>query len=623
MISRWLAALGASVLLLSCGDGEGSVTWADDVAVVVHRHCSGCHRPGQAAPFPLLTYEDAWRKRRQIVRVTSSGYMPPWLPTHGDFLGARGLSDGEVALLAAWVDGGAMRGDPATEPRAPGFDSGWSLGAPDLVLSADESLDVPADGADLFRNLVLPVPPDRLRFVEAVEIRPGNPSVHHAVLQVDGTRDARSRDAQDPGPGFGGMEMGLSVPPDGHFLGWTPGKAVRRNAPGRAWRLWPGSDLVLQLHLTPTGKPERVRPTIGLYFTDAPPEETPFALVMRSERIDIPAGEAGFQAADHVVLPVAAELRAVYPHAHYLCTHMVAWATLPDGERRTLFEIGRWDFDWQDDYHYRNPVRLPAGTRIDFEYTYDNSSANPHNPSSPPRRVAYGLESTDEMATLSLTLVAELPEERPLLGWAMANRDVERSPNDPGAWVNLAVAVRACPAPPGEELRLAPHQTAAAHASRALELSPGRADALRELGISLVELGQGERAEALFRQALGAEGGEQIARLHLGELLARSGRTAEGIAEFERAVETFPNHATLRNNLATALFIEERLEDAVGHYRVAVRLDPGYFNAWFNLGRALGELGRLDEAREALATAGGLRPGSAEVTEALDALGGG
>jgi tetratricopeptide (TPR) repeat protein len=138
-----------------------------------------------------------------------------------------------------------------------------------------------------------------------------------------------------------------------------------------------------------------------------------------------------------------------------------------------------------------------------------------------------------------------------------------------------------------------------------------------------VELGQGERAEALFRQALGAEGGEQIARLHLGELLARSGRTAEGIAEFERAVETFPNHATLRNNLATALFIEERLEDAVGHYRVAVRLDPGYFNAWFNLGRALGELGRLDEAREALATAGGLRPGSAEVTEALDALGGG
>ena len=621
MISRWATWVVVGVLLGSCGSREEVVTWSGGVAGIIHRHCSTCHRPGQPAPFSLLTFDDAWRKRRQIARVTASGYMPPWLPSHGDFIGARGLSQAEVDRVSAWVEGGAPRGDSDDEPSPPTFPSGWQLGEPDLVVTAEEWLELPAAGPDLFQNLVLPVEIGALRFVDAVEIRPGNPSVHHAVLQVDGTRGARALDAAEPGPGFGGMEMGLSVPPDGHFLGWTPGKATRRNGQGRSWRLWPGSDLVLQLHLTPTGKPERVRPSIGLYFTDVPPEETPFALVMRSERIDIAAGQTDFKAADHVVLPVATELRAVYPHAHYLCTQMEAWATPPEGERLTLFEIDRWDFDWQDDYHFSVPVRLPAGTRVDFEYTYDNSAANPNNPSSPPRPVAYGLESTDEMATLSMTLVADEREERPLLGWAMANRAVERSPGDPGAWVNLAVAVRACPAPQGGEFALMPHQTAAQHASRALELSPGRGDALRELGISLVELGDGARAEALFRRAL-KEDGEQIARLHLGQVLARSGRTPEAIVEFERAVLIFPNHARLRNNLATALFIEDRLEDAVGHYRVAVRLDPGYFNAWFNMGRALGSLGRTEEARAALERASALRPGAPEVDVALGELDG-
>ena len=622
MISRWVTWIVMGVLLGSCGPREEAVTWSGSVAGIIHRHCATCHRPGQPAPFSLLTYDDARRKRRQIGRVTASGYMPPWLPSHGTFIGERGLSQAEVDRVSAWIEGGAPRGDLEAEPSPPTFLSGWQLGEPDLVLTAEEWLEVPAAGPDLFQNLVLPVESGALRFVDAVELRPGNPSVHHAVLQVDGTRGARALDAAEPGPGFGGMEMGLSVPPDGHFLGWTPGKATRRNGAGRAWRLWPGDDLVLQLHLTPTGKPERVRPSIGLYFTDVPPEETPFALVMRSERIDIAAGEPDFRAADHVVLPVATELRAVYPHAHYLCTHMVAWATPPEGERLILFEIDRWDFDWQDDYHFRTPVRLAAGTRVDFEYAYDNSAANPNNPSSPPRRVTYGLDSTDEMATLSLTLVADRTEERPMLPWAMAMRDVERSPADAGAWVNLAVAVRATSPPPGADLQGLPHQAAAEHARRALELSPGRPDALRELGISLVELGHADRAEALFREALEGDSGEEIARMHLGELLARSGRTEEAIVQLKLAVEIFPNVATLRNNLATALFSNDQLRDAVLHYRAAVRLDPGYFNSWFNMGRALGSLGRLGEAREALAQARGLRPGSPDVAAAMAALGG-
>ena len=489
------------------------------------------------------------------------------------------------------------------------------------MVESPEWLDVPADGEDRFRNLVLPVELDGVRNVAAVEIRPGGRSVHHAVLQVDRTRDARRRAAAEAEAGFGGMEMGLSAPPDGHFLGWTPGKAVRRARPGSGWRLRPGSDLVLQLHVTPTGREERVRPSVGLHFTDDVPREVPFALVMRSERIDIAPGERDFLAADRIVLPVAAQLRAVYPHAHRLCTQMRAWAELPTGERLRVLEIDRWDFDWQDDYRLLEPLALPAGTELGFEYRYDNSAANPDNPWSPPRRVTFGLRSTDEMATLSLTLVAEVPEERGQLVVAMARRDAERAPGDPGAWTNLAVATREAADPAGGPAFREAMREATAHARRALQLEPGRAQALREVGIAALALGDQAAAEAHLRAALASDDGESIARMYLGDLLARSGRTEEAIGELERAARILPGHAALRNNLATALLIAGRPGDAVGHYRAAVAVRPDHFNAWLNLGRALGELGEVDDARAALDRALALRPGAPDATAVRGALG--
>ena len=599
---------------------EGDVTWADDVAGIVHGHCAECHRPGQPAPFSLLTYEDVFRKRRQVARVTASGYMPPWLPTHGDFVGARGLTPGELEVLQRWEETGAARGDDARAPEAPVFTEGWQLGRPDLVVTALEEVQVPADGPDLFVNLVLPFEGDTLRFVEAVVIRPGGASVHHAVLQVDGTRDARVRAAADPGPGFQGMSMGLSTPPDGHFLGWTPGKRAHREPPGRAWRLWPGSDLVLQLHLTPTGRPERVQPRVGLYLTEEPPAEFPMALVMRSEEIDIGAGVTDFRATDAITLPVAAELRALYPHAHHLATIMEVRATPPGGAAEVLLRIDDWDFDWQDDYRLAAPRPLAAGTRLEFEYRYDNSADNPDNPSSPPRRVRYGLRSEDEMATLSLTLVASRPEDRGRLVEAMARRDVERSPGDARAWVNLAVATREAADPAAGPAWRSALEAAAGAAQRALTLDPARADALREQGICLMALGAAGPAEEVLRQALRMDPGESIARMHLGELLARSGRARAAIVEFEAALEVHAHHAPLRNNLATALFAEGELGRAVVQYRAAVRLRPEYFNAWFNLGRALHGLGDAAGARAALNRAAALRPGDPAVRQALGDL---
>lgn len=608
--AAWAALAAMAAACGGGGGGEAAPTWVDGVAAVVHRSCAECHRPGESGPFPLLTYDDAFRKRAQIARMVERRLMPPWLPTHGDFLDDRRLSPTDVDLVLAWVRAGAPRGDAAAEPAPPRFARGWQLGEPDLVLTAPEPVSVPADGPDRFRNLVIPTGLAELRHVAAVEIRPDSPAVHHAILRLDGTRNARRRDAADAEPGFGGMAMGLARAPDGHFVGWTPGKRVRRNPDGMAWRLWPGNDVVLQLHLTPTGRPESVRPRIGFYFTDQPTRVQPQAVVLYSEDIDIPPGARDHAVADHLVLPVAARLHGIYPHAHYLCRRMMAWATLPDGSRRELLRIDAWDFDWQDDYRYRQPVALPAGTRVEFDYRFDNSADNPANPHSPPRRVRHGLESTDEMATLTLMLVLEDASGAVALELAGAQRAVEKNAADHGSWCRLSAALRDAGQGAG----------AVAAARQAVARAPGQAAAHLELGASLEQQGDPGAAEPCYLEAIRLDPGQSVARMRLGGILARGGRSAAAIAQFEQALLVHPDLAALRNNLATALFAEGRLAEAEVHYQRTVQLDPDHFAAWFNLGRVLAGLDRAAEARAALARAAVLRPGEPAVQRALDEL---
>jgi len=602
--------VASALLLCACGDGTGTPTFATDVAPIVYASCAPCHRPGEPTPFSLLSYEDTFKKRRQIARVIQRRLMPPWLPTHGDFLDDRSLDEAAIAMIMGWVEAGAPRGNPAAEPPAPRFADGWQLGQPDLIVTAPQAVSVPADGPDQFRNLVFPVHVPQVRFVEAVEIRPGSPAVHHAILNVDGTRDARRLDALDEAPGFPGMSMGLSRPPDGHFLGWTPGKRTHVNPAGMAWRLWPGNDLLLQVHLTPTGKAETVRPRIGLYFTDTPTTVQPHSIVLSTEAIDIPAGQSDYVLRDHLVLPVPIAIHTIYPHAHYLCRTMRADATLPDGESLPLLGIDAWDFDWQDDYRLRVPVELPAGTRIAFEYHYDNSAANPANPHSPPRRVTFGQESTDEMGTLTLTAVLERDADRHLLAAATAQRDLEKRPWDWGAWLHLGVALR-------QSNRVDPAITAL---REALKLRPDYPQALCELGVCLHLTKDLAAAEQALRESIRLDPEQSVARMHLGELLARSNRPRDAIEQFRHALVMHPNHARLHNNLATALFIDDDLDAAARHYLRALALDPDYFNAQFNLGRVLGRQGHSDQARRALLRAGELRPGHRGVQDALAEL---
>lgn len=452
-------------------------TFAPDVAPILYRNCVVCHRPGGVAPFPLLTYPQAKAKADRIARMTSTRRMPPWLPEPGiqPIEGERRLTEEEIETLRRWAETGAPLGDPAALPDPPSFGGGWELGEPDLVLRMPEPFTVPAGGTDLYRNFVIPVPPDSRGWIEAMELRPGDLEVvHHAVLMVDRTRGSRRLAERDPAPGYEGMHAGGTAQlPEGFFPGWTPGRRPSREREGTAWPLDGETDLVLQLHLRPTAEPRTVRAEVGLHFAEGPPERRPVLVKLVNELLDIPAGDADYVVHDELPLPVAVRVLSVYPHAHYLAREMKGYATLPDGSVTVLFHIRDWDFDWQDQYRFVDPVFLPAGSTVHMEYSYDNSAANPQNPSDPPVRVLRGLESTDEMAELLVQLLADDPSDDPILR----------------SWVSL----------------MGPRTSAdeyVRHYRSAVEHDPGDADARYRLGVALDVQGRSGEAIPHLREAV-------------------------------------------------------------------------------------------------------------------------
>lgn len=397
------------------GPPSASTTWAADVAPLLYRNCVGCHRPGGSAPFSLLDYDDAAERADRIIRAVRAGRMPPWLPSaEGPALsGERRLDPGEAATLAEWVDTGAPRGDLAEAPAPPAFEGRWTLGEPELIVEFPEYT-VPADGQDVYRNVLVRPELDAPVYVRTADLLPGNPQVvHHARFMVDETDGSRTLDAAEPGPGFDGMDAGRSAgSPDGFFIGWTPGRQMDPGRPDLAWRLDPGTDLVLQLHLRPTGREETVRPRLGLYLAGEVPQEQPVVIMLENKTLDIPPNDDTYVARERYRIPVDAEALTIYPHAHYLGRSVRSWADLPDGSRRELLRIDDWDFDWQDQYRFREPVGLPAGSEVVMEWTFDNTSGNPRNPFDPPRRVTFGPESTDEMAELAIQVLPVDPSDR-------------------------------------------------------------------------------------------------------------------------------------------------------------------------------------------------------------------
>ena len=274
----------------------GLLTFTKDIAPIVWARCATCHRPGEIGPFSLITYDDVRRHATQIAAVTARRVMPPWKPApgRGSFQNERRLSDAELDAIQTWIAAGAPEGEAADLPALPlplreaQRERAWQLGTPDLIVTMPAPYTVAADGADVFRTFVIPIPVAAARYVRALEFHPGNARVvHHANLGVDRTRSSRALDARDPEPGYSGSMERDARYPEGQLLGWTPGQAAHAVPDGTQWRLEPGSDLVVQLHLQPTGKRESLQVTAGFYFTDVAPTRSPIGLRLGSETIDI------------------------------------------------------------------------------------------------------------------------------------------------------------------------------------------------------------------------------------------------------------------------------------------------------------------------------------------------
>jgi peroxiredoxin len=393
-------ALGCAIPRPEKSARTARVTYHKDVAPILQAACQGCHRPGQVAPFSLLTFADAKNWAQEIKVFAETRQMPPWKaePGHGDFLDVRRLSDEQIATLSAWVEAGAPEGDRKDAPPAKEWTAEWMLGKPDLVLSMPEEFSVEATGDDVFRCFVLPTGLTEERDVVAVEIRPGNPRVVHHVLNfIDTSGRGRELDEKDPGAGYDSGPGGIGFFPAGGVGGWAPGNFPRYLPKGTGRRLPKGSDIVMQVHYHKTGKPEKDRTTVGLYFAKEPVEKQLRVWPLTNLFIDIPPGAARHEVKATMRVPQDVHAFAITPHMHLLGKEMKVWATLPDGTRKELVWIKDWDYRWQDSYRYREPVALPEGTRLDMVAYFDNSEGNPLNPSSPPKRVRFGEQTTDEM----------------------------------------------------------------------------------------------------------------------------------------------------------------------------------------------------------------------------------
>lgn len=548
---RSAAALPIFLIAAACAETATDLpTFSRDVAPLVHEHCTVCHRPGEAGPFDLLTYADVKTRGEQIVEVTASGFMPPWLPApgHARFQGERRLEPAQIELLARWFDGGMIEGDADDLAPAPLYVSGWQLGTPDLELALSEPYTLPADGADVIRNFVIPLPLERPRFVSAVDLRPGNKRiVHHAVLKADRTRGSRRLAGRDPQAGFDGMRMGNAESPGGHVIVWTPGAGPYVMGDGFAVALQPGTDMVLQLHMVPNGKPEPIDARIGIYFTDEPTRHETFAVMLREERIDIPAGATSYAIDDHFELPVPVDLIGIYPHAHYLGKTMRVEAELPDGSRRSLLRIDDWDFNWQGMYRYVEPIRLAAGTTVRMRFTYDNSASNVRNPNIPPRRVVAGNRSSDEMGNLLLQVLPADAADMSRLREAQWIKLLVDDPTDPAAHYNLGV----------EYARQERYADAVVHYQSVIRVDPEDSGALSALAGSYFKLGEMDAAAEHYERVTRIDSVNAEAHLVLGWIRSRQGAVERAERHYREALRIDPELEPARKAL-------ERLRAAGG-----------------------------------------------------------
>jgi Flp pilus assembly protein TadD len=656
-----LAGIGITFVFAAAGSqshviAASDVTWRRQIAPILYQNCTSCHHRGGSGPFPLTSYADARRFASVIDTAVTTRYMPPWLPEpgHGSFQGNRRLRAQDIALIHQWIAAGTPAGS-GTAPTSPTYTSEWQLGPPDLVLEMTAPISIPASGTDLFTNVILENPLKGTHWVRAMEIKPGTPQVvHHANVILDRTASLRrTHPAWQQGiPGMDiDIDSGDTFDPDSHFLFWKPDSTALVEAGTMPWRLDQGTDLVLNLHLKPSGKPETTRARIGLYFTPTPATQHPMLLQLEHDSaLDIPPGVASFPVEDSLTLPVPVDVLGIYPHAHYLARRMEAWATLPDGTRRDLVLIAHWDIDRQSVYRLAQPLPLPAGAVLHMRYVYDNSSDNIHNPHTPPIRVRAGNRSEDEMAHFWLQVLPRPvngtteAEAREQLERAWMASRLQKNPSDTIALYNLASLDLGAGHPAAaaalyrKVLALAPSDPraltalgsalessgdpagAAAQYQAALTRDPGYSDAAFDLASLDLHNGDPAAAEPLFKQVLSLHTDDAEAHHLLAMLYASQGNMDQALAELHAwqslaAADPEPHRA-----LAQVLAQQGRLPEALHEQTTAVTLAPASASDWNDLGVLEIRSGNRDAARRDFAKALALDPALQAAQANLDKL---
>jgi len=394
LVALLVLVAATSVPAFAAETDADAVVYTSDVAPILMQNCVSCHRPGEIAPMSLLTYEESRPWAKSIKKAVSTRTMPPWFadPAHGEWANNPSLTTSEIDTIVAWVDQGARQGDASLMPPAPVFTDGWQLGEPDFVFSLP-TVEIPAEGPDLFPTPITSLQIPERRWVRAVEVRPEDPEVnHHQVIFMTGREAIQEQ----------GYFNILAV--------WAAGTAPTVFPEGAGRWVNPGDLLVLNQHYHPNGVDARTDTTrVGLYFGEGELEDEIQAILAGTMDFKIPAGAENHElVVTHEIL-ADSKIISYFPHMHLRGKDMTFTATYPDGTREVLLNVPSYDFDWQLFYYPKEPKFLPKGTQIEILAHYDNSSANVNNPD-PTRTIGFGLKTTDEMMFGVFELIEEKSE---------------------------------------------------------------------------------------------------------------------------------------------------------------------------------------------------------------------
>ena len=597
MRSRVLAGLSTLAVLVGWvgpaqAAGQAAATY-DDVAPLLSEHCVRCHRPGGLGPFSLAGYDQARARAERIVEMVAASRMPPWQPARdygaSAFEGEPRLTGADIDLLRRWAAAGAPAGSGRGAAPAPGVD--WPLGEPDLVVPMPAPYTLAAGGGVEYRNFALPVEIPAPRWVRAVDVRtdPAAQSVlQRAQVTLDDTGTGSRLQEEQEAPGYPGLAPDHGRFPPGDFLVWAGGRRTAPAAAHLAWPLDPGTDLLLQLGLRAREQPVEVQASVGLYFADEPPARRALGVILDAPALDIPAGEPEHVVEDRYILPVAVDVTGVYAYLHRLGTAVEVMAEVPGAAARGLLHIDDWQFDWQDGYRYSEPVRLPAGTLLRAQFTFDNSGAHPHAPSSPPVRVRYTPDDNSVRAEVFLRAVPVDPDDEAelvrTLNLKQARNDLlglqamlRVDPDDYRSHTDLAARY----------LTLGQRELARQHLDRALALAPEHPTAHYNLGSLLVAEGDAAGAIDAFREAVALRPQYAAAHNNLGALLAATGSLDDAIVYYRLALQFGTRDASAHYNLANALLSTGDIEEAISHFREALTITPDDPDVHTNLARAL------------------------------------